>query len=162
TANQGNFYSYPVLGQCTDSPGAQPQNGCPADKTPVLVQFGGPDNVYYVDLANGRALEWYQPVHEPGNIFSYPGSLTQLQEDQPQQQTPDGQPTGSSLQLLSPSNVLWDPQANEQVAINWTSGGGTDVSSGSTDTHSLDTSETVSGSKTFFGGVARVSASFEF
>ena len=84
TVSRMNIYSYPVLGQCVDRLGAQPLDHCPAGKAPLHVQFSGPDNVSYLDLVEGRALEWYQPVHEPGQLFSYPGSLAQLRANQPQ------------------------------------------------------------------------------
>ncbi len=144
TESRLNIYTYPVLGQCVDQPGAQPLDHCPAGKAPLHIQFSSPDNVYYLSLVRGQALEWYQPVHEPGQIFSYPGSLAQLQADQPQQPTENGG-TESSLQLLSPGNILWDSQSTQQVSITWTQGAGRNVSSSTVNTNSFDSSLTFAG-----------------
>src|SRR5262249_54997146 len=76
TASQLNIYSYPVIGKCVEAPDSKAADGCPAGKAPLQAQFSGPDNVWYLELVEGRSLEWYQPVQEPGNIFSYPGSLS--------------------------------------------------------------------------------------
>jgi len=45
------------------------------------MQFSGPDNVNYIQAAEGRNLEWYQPVQEPGNLLSYPANEQQLMAD---------------------------------------------------------------------------------
>jgi len=66
TAQDMNVYYYPVLGK-TDQQGK-----------PLYVEFSVPDNVHHLD--NDATLEdWYQPVQEPGNVFSYPWSESQLQ-----------------------------------------------------------------------------------
>ena len=79
-----NIYSYPVIGQFVcpdDSPNCDlsctfVDPGC--DKQPLMLQFSGPDNIVYTSPAPAVGMEWYQPVTEPGNIFSYPGSLALL------------------------------------------------------------------------------------
>jgi hypothetical protein len=80
TTKQMNIYSYPVIGHCVECGAdntscSEPEGICPEGKRPLVVQFSGPDNVVHLELTNGSGLEWYQPVHEPGNIWSYPGSL---------------------------------------------------------------------------------------
>jgi hypothetical protein len=80
TSQRHNIYEYPVIGQfvcpSTDS-------NCPdSEKTQLYVTFSVPDQVqrYQVD---STGLEWYQPVHEPGNIFSYPPNQAQLEQEFP-------------------------------------------------------------------------------
>ncbi|WP_434150521.1 hypothetical protein ACR2R6_03145 [Methylocaldum gracile subsp. desertum] len=153
TAEQFNIYSYPVIGHCVPVSGAPPLDGCPAGTAPLHVQFSGPDNVVYLDLAEGAAIEWYQPVHEPGNALSYPGSLELLKANLP---------AANPLQPLSPDNEVWDSQSPEQVSITWTQGGGNDVTSGSVSTHTFDTSVSVSGSTNIEGFGLSGSASFDY
>jgi hypothetical protein len=85
TAQQMNIYLYPVLGQmvcpqdspnCPDdcAPGTTP---CP--QLPLHIQYSGPDNTVHRSPTDGATLEWYQPPTEPGNLFSYPGSLGLLE-----------------------------------------------------------------------------------
>lgn len=133
--------------------GAPPLDGCATDTAPLHVQFSGPDNVTYIDLAEGAAIEWYQPVQEPSNVFSYPGSLGLLEANQP---------ATNSLQLQSAGNNFWDSQSPEQVSITWTKGGGTNVTSGSVSTHTFDTSVSVSGSTNIEGFGLSGSASFDY
>ena len=76
TAQRHNIYQYPVLGQFV-CPSTNP--GCAeSDKTQMYLTFSVPDQIQHaqVDATN---LEWYQPLQEPGNVFSYPGSKAQLQ-----------------------------------------------------------------------------------
>jgi hypothetical protein len=74
TERDMNVYYYPVLG--CDSDGANcTKNGTPA---PAYVQFSVPDNVTY-NNQDAIGLDWYQPVHEPGNVFTYPWTFEQLQ-----------------------------------------------------------------------------------
>ncbi len=70
-----NVYYYPVLG--CDAAGS---STCWVDghKVPMYVQFSVPDQVRYSDV-DGLKQDWYQPVHEAGNILSYPWNFAQLQ-----------------------------------------------------------------------------------
>src|SRR5262249_34925806 len=77
TSKRFNVYAYQVLGQCAAAPGTPARDGCPAGTRPLYVEFSGPDRVIEQRI-DGNLLEWYQPVHEPGNVFSYPWSTAQL------------------------------------------------------------------------------------
>ena len=80
TESRLNLYIYPVIGQ-NGCPAATPD--CPESaKVPLTVQFSGVDAVTN-DTVPGNTTEWYQPPWEPGNVLSYPGSLTQLQVIEP-------------------------------------------------------------------------------
>ncbi len=98
TARDYSVFYYPVIGQtiCVDSceePGVCSISGvaceddadcpndftsCPdADKQPLYVQYSGASSVKSFSDDGGN-LEWYQPVHEPGQILSYPWDCDQL------------------------------------------------------------------------------------
>jgi hypothetical protein len=71
-----NVYYYPVLGH-TGCPSSNPN--CPdSEKLPMYVEFSVPDGVTHSDQ-DGTTKDWYQPVHEPGNILSYPWNKDQLE-----------------------------------------------------------------------------------
>lgn len=161
TSRQMNVYTYPVIGR-TACPENSEQTGnsgdqcCPStdvsngsctntdnllDQLPLVVQFSGPDNVVHLDAAVARGLEWYQPVNEPGSVFSFAGNQSQLESDVPAQA---GTST-SRFQLLSEAETEWGTQSTEQVSVEWSAGGGSDVTSGSVSTHSFDASVSVSG-----------------
>ena len=124
TSTQMNIYSYPVIGQFV-CPAESPDcdlnctlyaPGCA--KQPLMVQFSGPDNIVYINPAKAGGMEWYQPVTEPGNVFSYPGSLALLKANE----SMSGATT--DIDLLTPSGNVWDSQSPEEVAVQWTAGGG--------------------------------------
>ena len=90
------IFIYPVIGR----------TACPADTPnctdpgPMFVMFSGP-TVNLLESVGGASLEWYQPIHETGNVFSYPWSLEQLQAaeggiDLLTSSDPDGFATDSS------------------------------------------------------------------
>ena len=90
------IFMYPVIGR----------TACPADAPnctdpgPMFVMFSGP-TVNLLESVGGASLEWYQPIHETGTVFSYPWSLEQLQAaeggiDLLTSSDPDGFATDSS------------------------------------------------------------------
>lgn len=153
TVSQFNIYSYRVLGQCITAANAPASEGCPPGTKPLYIQFSGPDNVNYIQAAQGRSLEWYQPVEEPGNIFSYPANLTQLQADIG---------GGNGFQALTPPNNIWDSQTNSSVTANWSQGNNNSVSSGSVSTHTFDASVSASAKVSFDGFGASVGLGFDY
>ena len=150
---QMNIYSYRVVGQCVSAANAPASEGCAAGTKPLYVQFSGPDNVNYLQAAEGRNLEWYQPVQEPGEIFSYPANIYQLQ------QNVGG---GASFEPLTPTDNLWGSQASSAVVANWTNQGGSSVSSGTVSAHSFDSQSSVSASASIFGFSVSARASFGY
>jgi hypothetical protein len=78
-AKRFNIYAYRVLGHCVPEAGSPGAEGCPAGTRPLYVQFSGPDQVTQGRI-DGNLLEWYQPVQEPGNVFSYPWNAALLQD----------------------------------------------------------------------------------
>jgi hypothetical protein len=152
TSSQFNIYSYRVLGQCVPGNGP-PSEGCATGTVPLYIQFSGPDNVNYISAAEGRNLEWYQPVQEPGNLFSYPATIAQLTANLG---------GGTGFQPLTATDTLWDSQTSAAVKTSWTQGGGNDVSAGSTSTHTFDASVSASASVTFDGFGAGIGLGFNY
>ncbi len=70
-----NVYYYPVLA-ASSCPKNDPD--C-SPKYPTYVEFSVPDQVQHADV-DGTGQDWYQPVHEPGEVLSYPWDLNQLQD----------------------------------------------------------------------------------
>jgi hypothetical protein len=104
-----NLYSYPVIGQ-TACPAGKPD--CSAsERLPLTVIFSAPDQIKVKDH-DARSLEWFQPVWEPGNIFSYPWNLDQLKAQYP------------SVNLLTsstPETFFTDSDTRTQL-VNWAGG----------------------------------------
>src|SRR5262249_15539494 len=75
-----HIWTYPVLGQMvcpaktnpTDPPCTQDQ------KVPLTIQFSAVDGDAVMANNQGYLLQWYQPVWEPFNVFSYPANYNQL------------------------------------------------------------------------------------
>jgi hypothetical protein len=153
TASSMNIYSYRVIGQCVTSANAAASEGCAAGTVPLYLQFSGPDNVTYSQSTPGSNLEWYQPVQEAGNLFSYPANQEQLAANLS---------GGTTLQPLTPSDILWSQQGTASVSADWSSGSGSSVSSGSLSNHTFDVSASVSGSVGFDGFGASASAGFNY
>ena len=72
-----NIWSYEIIGR-TICPGDKP-NCQESEKLPLTIQFSAPSEASD-DVGTATNKEWYQPVWEPGNIFSYPANLAQLQQ----------------------------------------------------------------------------------
>ena len=123
-----NLYNYPILGVAAD------------DGSPEYVTFSAPDGIGDIQSINGANLEWYQPVHEPGNIFSYPWSYDHLAEQYP------------DLIPLSESIAFATDDSPETTEVKWDTGTANDQTTSSTNTQSKTTSESVSGSVKGTGG----------
>jgi hypothetical protein len=121
-----NVYYYPVLG--CDAAGAK---NCWVDnqKVPMYVQFSVPDQVRYSDV-DGLKQDWYQPVHEAGNILSYPWSFAQLQNRY----------TENIKSLTGTATCMATGTSNSSYSTQWTSGHNQDSSSGSTSSFSNELS----------------------
>jgi hypothetical protein len=132
-----NVYYYPVLG-CDKA-----ANACRTDgqTTPTYVQFSVPDRVRYSDI-DGLKQDWYQPVHEPGNVFSYPWTASQLQTQYVETLQP----------LTGTATCMAIGSSSEIYSTAWTSGQNHDSSVGTTSTFSNETSVSTSTS----GGIEDV------
>lgn len=75
TESRQNIYFYPVIGQevCIDGSA----DCLDSEKAPLVYEIAAPDQICR-EAIDGRTAEFYQPVHQPGEIFSYPPNRTQL------------------------------------------------------------------------------------
>lgn len=126
-----NIYSYPVLNQKV-CPG---QDHCPPDATqPLVINYAAPDTVnnYRIDASTQT---WYQPPHEPGNIFSYPCSQATAQSVY-----------GGKIQgrYQSSSPWLYTDSSPSTDTFSWQTNTGTNQSVGTTVQSSWDVSTSVS------------------
>ena len=142
-----NVYYYPVLG--CDAAGA---SECWVDgqKVPMYVQFSVPDQVRYSDI-DGLKQDWYQPVHEPANLFSYPWSLAQLQARYTEQLNP----------LTGNATCMATGSSNSSYSTQWSSGHNHDSSVGTNSSFSNELSMSFSSSSSVFGFGGKFSASLD-
>ncbi len=123
-----NVYLYPVIGQYR----------CPMDlpdcsddeKVQLVATFSGPDNVTSNISASGRTLEWYQPVHVPGQLLTYPWNREQLTLQAPELEALSQTDTGSFYTDDSSrtTNVSWSSGSTKSQSVgfssSWKLGGG--------------------------------------
>jgi hypothetical protein len=142
-----NVYYYPVLG--CDSAGAK-ECWVDGQKVPMYVQFSVPDQVRYSDI-DGLKQDWYQPVHEPGNVFSYPWSLAQLRARFIDQVTP----------LTGPATCMAIGSSSSSYSTQWSAGHSADSSSGATNSFSDEVSMSYSQSSEVFGAGSKFELRFD-
>lgn len=129
TQQRQNVYYYPVIGSSICPDGTEDCNE--NEKQPLYIQFSAPDQIYR-DRINEINIEFYQPIHEPGNIFTYPWTLNQLLsrfESAPED-------------LLTPSNPTgWftDTSATTEFT-NWTQGSGNECTTETDETYTFNES----------------------
>ncbi len=91
----------------------------------LYVEFSVPDEISHSDV-DGSTLEWHQPVHEPGNILSYPWSLTQLENQ-----------FGDKVDALTTTPQCMATDTSTQTATTqWSQGSSESNSNGSTNSFS--------------------------
>lgn len=132
TAERFNIYAYPVIGQ-TACPAEDPSCDEPE---PLYMLFSGPDEISR-ETVNATAVEWYQPVHQPGQVFSYPWSMDQLE-----------QRTGDLLLLTGLGASFYTDDSLRTVQVTWSEQQGMDATSSTVDTYSQETDKSTSASAT--------------
>jgi len=154
TQQRQNIYYYPVIGNfiCPDGT----QNCDESEMEPLYIQFSGPDQIYRGRI-NEINAEFYQPVHEPGNIFSYAWTSNQLLSR-----------FGSvSSDLLTPSNpVGWFTDTSSTTEFtNWTQGSGNECTTETNETLSYNESLSIGFGNSFLSkiiGGKSIKANFDF
>ena len=142
------LYMYPVIGEtvCPDSiPTCTPDQ-----EQPLYLTFSGPSSSG-TGPAPGSTTEWYQPIQEPGNIFSYPWSLAMLQ-----QQLPD---CAFDPTPLSKPQSFYTDTSPDGVKVYWSTSDDTELTTGVTNTFSSETafSQSVGGKGAIVEGNAEFS-----
>ena len=120
-----NLYMYPVIGE-TVCPDDIP-NCTPDQEQPLYLTFSGPDSIGTGPVP-GSTTEWYQPFHEPGNIFSYPWNEAML-----------AQQLSNRTDLLSKPSIFVTDDSGQSQTANWSIYDDTDLTTGTTNTHSYET-----------------------
>jgi hypothetical protein len=146
-----NYFYYPVIGQKV-CPAKSP--GCSDDqKIPLYVVFSAPDRIQH-GRGDGSGQDWYQPVHEPGNVLSYPWAGTSDPLALLRQQFPN-----LTLDEQSQENTDWEQTdtSGSSYSTTWTQSSGQGKTSGSSTQENASSSVTVSGEAT--GEFGNVSAS---
>lgn len=135
-----NIFIYPIIGQ-TACPAETP-NCTPSQKSPMVIMFSGPSSQQSQSVG-GSALEWYQPVHEVGNLFSYPWNLQQLQNQE------------GDIALLtsnSPTSFSTDSSTHTATAT-WSGQGSNSVTSGNVHNVQWGANASVTEKAGIFGGI---------
>lgn len=147
-----NIYIYPVIGHT----GCPVNQSCPPTQpVPLNVMFSGPDQIMQTSVG-GSLVEWFQPLREPGNVFSYPWNLELLQQ----------RDVGGQMQLLTsgnPTQFFTDSSTRTQQA-QWSAGNSQNVTTGSSQNYSWSKSVSIDGdvSADVFGIGGGTSFSFSY
>jgi len=123
-----NAYYYPVLGQTVCA--GDTTSCASSDRVPLLAAFSGPGETRMLSIA-GELLEWYQPIEEPLQVFSYPWSEQQLLQRIPQ------------AEVLSQPLAFFTDSVDVSESVQWSSGQGQGTTASSTSTHSVDSSRSI-------------------
>ena len=133
-----NILNYPVIGRYA-CPKAMP-NCPPSQQQPLYIELSQPANP---QLSNGAAAsqqQWFQPPQEAANVFSYPCDLPELLAANP-----------GLVNLTTPELWYQTGSGPNTYANTWLANEGTSQTSGTTNAHSLDLSQSISGSISFSG-----------
>ena len=150
-----NVYVYPVIGQ-TACPADNP-NCSESERLPLTLVLSGPDQIK-ASLTQASTQEWFQPMWEPGNIFSYPWTWAQIQTTELQD---SGQTQTANLLTSSTPTELTTQDAPYTEGTSWQSGSSSSQSTGITNNIRWGASVSVS-SKPGPAGGASVSASVAY
>lgn len=157
------IYIYPVIGRtvCPDN-----QATCAeADRMPMQIQFSGPDDIKTnitsaasdLMVMQGHNMEWYQPVHEPGNLLSYPWNEALL-KDRLATRNPKA-PTPQELAKSASETLEGAAFINETT---WTDSTSSDQSTGSTQKFTENASVSVAAKTSFLFGIGKASVTASF
>ena len=150
-------YVYPVLGHFV-CPTAKPDCS-PQEKQPMQVQYSGPDDYEssiseaskVIMVMSGENMEWYQPVHEPGNILTYPWNLGVLKSRFPR-----------NAILATPNPAKQTPgESSQTIGSTWTNTQSQSQSVAAKSTNSYSTSLSVAADVGFDGIGASFSAGLD-
>lgn len=143
-SNDFYVYFYPVLGR-TVCPVELP-NCSDSQKQPLYVSFSGPANSVISPL-DGGTTEWYQPVHEEGQIFSYAWDISQLKARFPESEA------------MSTNNVILTTDSSPfiQRSVKWITDSQQQTSTQNTFTHSFDSDNSIT-----IGGIDDGASGAEF
>ncbi len=126
-----NVYHYPVLGQ-TICP-ADNGSCAPGEEEQLYLTLSGPAS-NGTGPGPGATTEWYQPLHEPGNIFSYPWDENQLKLQ-----------VSEGIDLLTRPQHFYTDDSDQAQMLRWDTKSEDDQTTGSTNSHSFEKSYSLTG-----------------
>ncbi len=126
TSTTINIWIYPVIGKTVCSKSDSTMCG------PLTIQFSAPSGTDVGTAETGTSKEWYQPVWEPGNIFSYPANFNQLNY-------------ANTIDRLDNPETFFTDSSKVQEAIGWMSGLSADSTVGQEQTFSGSNDLSISG-----------------
>jgi hypothetical protein len=129
SVSRQNFWYYPLLGK--RCPAINPQCAV-EEKQQQAIIISGPDMIESHD-ADVTFLEWFQPVNEPGNIFSYPWDLDQMKL------------VNADLNTLTHENWSLTDTSTIAARTDWKQGGDTGETTGTVGKWQADVSASLSG-----------------
>ncbi|TQV74443.1 hypothetical protein [Denitrobaculum tricleocarpae] len=150
-------YVYPVLGHYV-CPLSKP-DCTEAEKQPMQVQYSGPDDYEssiseaskVIMVMSGENMEWYQPVHEPGNILTYPWNLSVLKSRFPR-----------NAILATPNPARQTPgESSQTIGSTWSNTQSQSQSVAAKSTNSYSTSLSVAAEAGFDGFGASLKAGLD-
>ena len=131
--NDTNILNYPVIGRYA-CPKGMP-NCQPSQEQPLYIELSQPVNPQLSYGVAASLQQWFQPPQEAGEVFSYPCDLPELLATNP------------GLMNLTTPESWFQTGSNGNIYKNtWTANSGTSQTSGTTNSHSLDLSQSVSSS----------------
>ncbi|MDQ2844359.1 MAG: hypothetical protein M3Y72_25610 [Acidobacteriota bacterium] len=115
TRERLNIWTYPIIGLKV-CPGSKP-TCAEGDKTQAYVEYSGPDQITLFDV-DATTQDWYQPVDEPGNIFSYPWSLALFDRLHPSADLLTANPAWRGIDTTESSyETNWTKESTKDVSV---------------------------------------------
>ena len=115
TRERLNVWTYPIIGLRV-CPGSAP-SCAEGDKTQAYVEYSGPDVITVFDV-DATTQDWYQPIDEPGNIFSYPWSVALFEHIHPRADLLTANPAWRGIDTTESSyETNWTNESTKDVSV---------------------------------------------
>ncbi|MDQ2773918.1 MAG: hypothetical protein M3Y57_03165 [Acidobacteriota bacterium] len=115
TRERLNVWVYPIMGLKV-CPRSKP-SCADAEKTQAYVEYSGPDNITLFDV-DATTQEWYQPIDEPGNVFSYPWSVALFESTYPSAGLLTARPAWRGIDTTQSSyESNWTKESTKDVSV---------------------------------------------
>ena len=115
TRERLNIWVYPIMGLRV-CPG-RATTCADAEKTQAYAEYSGPDDITFFDI-DATTQDWYQPVTEPGNIFSYPWSVALFEKAQPDAGLLTERPTWRGIDTSASSyETNWTKESGKDISV---------------------------------------------
>lgn len=161
TQRQYNFYYYPLIGQTVcpdDSDDSDDSDDVVVCDKSLQISLSGPISRDY-DLSEGSSTEFYQPVHQVGNIFTYPLNCEALEN----RYNISLCSTSDNPDLLTSTENFFLTTQTKSYSANWTSDSSAQTTTGTTNNYSYNIGSSLTGTVGSLKGTgASESLSFDY